>query len=140
MAEQVFRQKAQEAKLSVTSESAGVSREEEGNPPDTRARKISSARGYEIPDRHAQRIEADDYFDYDLIFGMTDDHVRTMKSRAPEGTGRKIHLFMDLVAGKEGEDVPDPWYGSLMDYEYALDLIEEGVDSLVTKINRGDVI
>ena len=138
-AEEVFRQKASAAGLIVETESAGVSREEEGNPPDTRARRVSSQRGYEIADRKARRIEADDYLEFDLIFGMTADHVRVMKSRALEGTAHKIKLFMDLVPGREGEDVPDPWYGSLMDYEYALDLIEEGCGSLVDKLSRGDV-
>jgi protein-tyrosine phosphatase len=62
---------------------------------------------------------------------MTQRHVGRMIQMAPPGDVGEMKLFMDFVAGHEGEDVPDPWYGVQEGFELTLNMIELGVDRLV---------
>jgi protein-tyrosine phosphatase len=52
------------------------------------------------------------------------------------GLRERLRLFLDFAPGLGLEEVPDPYYGGLEDYDLALDLIEPGVAGLIEVIER----
>ena len=130
-AEAVLVHRARDQGVDLVADSAGISAEELGNPPDARARKIAARRGYRLPDRGARLVEASDYTSFDRLIGMTARHLHALERSAPGGSTARIELFMSYAPAHGLTEVPDPWYGGTQDFEHALDLIEAGVDGLL---------
>ena len=51
-----------------------------------------------------------DFANADLIIGMDDMNIRHLKAIAPKEDRFKIHQAFDVVPGKAGTSIPDPWY------------------------------
>jgi protein-tyrosine phosphatase len=136
-AEGVLLHHARHNGLELVVDSAGTSAEEFGNPPDARARRVAEARGYRLPNRRARQVRDADFTDFDRILAMTRTHLRALERRAPATATARLQLFMSLAPEHGIEDVPDPWYGGLEDYELALDLIEHGIEGLLGELWAG---
>jgi protein-tyrosine phosphatase len=138
-AEGVFLHRAAGRGLSgrLTADSAGISSEENGNPPDSRAQRAASARGYTLPDRRARRITLPDFDAFDLVVAMDRGHLGILRRLAPDHARDRLHLFMDFADDHLPRDVPDPWYGGASDFEHALDMIEAGVEGLLDRLSDG---
>ncbi len=63
---------------------------------------------------------------------MDANNVADLKAFAPQEEQRRIHLFMEVVAGKETMDVPDPYYTG--DFEETYRLVEAGTSEWLKKI------
>jgi protein-tyrosine phosphatase len=116
--------------LRVHADSAAISDEELGNPPDPRALAELRRRGVPMPAHRARMAEAADFRRFDLLLGMTSAHVRALQRLAP-AQAPKAGLLMRYAEGHGAIDVPDPWYGGERDFIEAFDLIEAGVDGLL---------
>ena len=125
--------KARLAGVSVDVDSAAISDEERGNPPDPRSIAEARRRGIEMPAHCARQVRAGDFERFDWIVGMTAQHCAALRRLAPAGTAHKVHLLTDFSEDEEG-DVPDPWYGGQRAFVEAFDLIDRGVDGLLTKL------
>lgn len=112
LAEAMFRQMVKEEGLNdrVTIDSAGTSSEEEGNHPYPGIRRIMAK--YHLDGQHLQSrpITLDDFEQFDLIIGMDDMNLHNLRQLAPARDLVKIHGINDLVPGKQGQPIPDPWY------------------------------
>ncbi|WP_036140881.1 low molecular weight protein-tyrosine-phosphatase [Luteibacter sp. 9135] len=118
----------------VRVDSAAVTGEEIGNPPDPRALTELKRRGVAMPAHRARRVTPRDFTDYDLILGMTAGHVQALRRLAPGAAEDRIGLLMDFAGNADGNDVPDPWYGSAKDFTHAFDMIERGVDGVIRQL------
>jgi len=112
-------------------DSAGTYAGHQGDAPDPRTIAAAARRGYDLSSLQARVIRPTDFQEFDLILGMDRGHVaainqmrtqmypqmRSVASRAQTG------LFLDLLPGYEGQDVPDPYYGDAADFEHVLDLV-----------------
>lgn len=116
--------------LSVDVDSAAVSSEELGHPPDRRAVAELTRRGVAMPPHRARRVTAADFDHFDLVLGMTADHLRALSKMAPPDA-TNIELLMRYAQDAEAVDVPDPWSGNKQDFIHAFDMIEAGVDGLL---------
>jgi protein-tyrosine phosphatase len=81
----------------------------------------------------ARQVRRADFERFDLIIGMTAQHCAALRRLAPAGTAHKVHLFTEFAEGVEG-DVPDPWYGGQQAFVEVFDLIDLGVDGLLTRL------
>ena len=63
------------------------------------------------------------------------DNYRVVTSKAPNDEARKkVCMLTDYLSIHKGTDVvPDPYYGDLSDFDYALDLIEDACDGLLER-------
>ncbi len=55
------------------------------------------------------------------------------------GAAGEVRLFLEFLASDDpdfGNDVPDPYYGDMTDYELSLDLIERGLPGLIESLMR----
>lgn len=112
LAEAMFRQMINENNLAnqVTVDSAGTSAEEEGNHPYPGIRRIMAKYNLNGQNLVSRPITQDDFKNADLIIGMDDMNLRHLYSIAPQQYHHKIHGINDLVPGKKGQPIPDPWY------------------------------
>ncbi|MGF6348479.1 low molecular weight protein-tyrosine-phosphatase [Variovorax sp. W2I14] len=125
--------KARLAGISVDVDSAAISDEERGNPPDPRSVAEARRRGIEMHAHCARQVRSSDFEHFDWIVGMTAQHCAALRRLAPAGTAHKVHLLTDFSEDDEG-DVPDPWYGGRQAFVEAFDLIDRGVDGLLAKL------
>lgn len=119
----------------IVVDSAGIGSWHVGQLPDSRMRRCGQQRGYNFNSRARQFSRAD--FDrFDLIIVMDTDNYRIITQMANRQEDRaKVHLLTEwMTAHKGAATVPDPYYGDERDFNYALDLIEDGCAGLLNEI------
>lgn len=116
--------------MRVRVDSAAISDEEVGNPPDRRALAELRRRGVPMPAHRARQVKRDDFLRFDLLLGMTAAHVRALRQMSA-AHAHKADLLMRHAPGGGAVDVPDPWYGGEKDFTAAFDMIEAAVDGLL---------
>jgi protein-tyrosine phosphatase len=138
-AEGVLRHKLAEQGLGdrIRVESAGLGDWHVGDPPDPRAIDRASRRGYDLSPLRARQFTVRDHHDFDLILAMDRGHMTAMERNRPANAPARLHLFLDFApTAVASQEVPDPYYGDLADYDHALDLIEPGVDGLIAALKQ----
>ena len=122
-AEGVMKAKVHAAKLDdqFFIDSAGIGDWHVGQLPDSRMRERGARRGYRLDD------------DFDLLLVMDRENYRIITSKAPDEESRKkVRMLTDYLQEHKNTDiVPDPYYGDLSDFDYALDLIEDACEGLL---------
>lgn len=111
LAEAAFRHEAEQAGLEVETDSAGTGGWHVGNPPDPRAQHIAAVNGVDISDLRARQLCAADFAEFTHIFAMDHDNLDAISALMPAGSEAEIGLLLDLVSGREGDAVADPYYG-----------------------------
>lgn len=133
-AEGVMKAKVHAAKLydKFFIDSAGIGDWHVGQLPDSRMRERGARRGYRL-DSRARQIRQSDFDDFDLLLVMDRENYRIITSKAPDEESRKkVRMLTDYLQEHKNTDiVPDPYYGDLGDFDYALDLIEDACDGLL---------
>ncbi|WP_104665448.1 low molecular weight protein-tyrosine-phosphatase [Ensifer adhaerens] len=137
LAEGVLRELAGRKGLSpvLTVDSAGTGAWHVGDPPDRRSIEAARRHGIDISELRGRRVAAADFSDFDLILGMDENNVGTLKRLAPEGTAAKVHLFLDYASG-DGQDVPDPYYEGPEAFEALYQMLEAGCSSLLERLGE----
>ncbi len=120
MAEGVLRVKAHH----FISASAGTHSYHLQEPPDPRAILCAQKRGYDITSQRAQKFSIRHFDDFDYVFALDQGHLNILSNL---GQGRREPVIRLLPCG----EVPDPYYGSMKDFDHALDLIESGIVSFL---------
>lgn len=133
-AEGVFRHFAAEAKLDVFADSAGTRGFHFGHRPDRRSVRTAAARGIDLGDQRARKVEKADFETFDLIVALDNGHLRRLERLQPANAPARVSLLLDFTPDRAGEDVPDPYYGGEDGFEHALDLIEAGVRGIIAEI------
>ncbi len=129
MGQGVIEKLSAEAGLAVEVDSAGLGAWHIGDPPNPRGLEVALARGYDNSRQRARQVRAQDFHEFDLILGMDADNIAGLERLRPAGARAEVRLFHP-----SGQDIPDPYYGGMADYEHALDLIEEAVGDLVERL------
>ncbi|WP_040537851.1 low molecular weight protein-tyrosine-phosphatase [Lentilactobacillus parafarraginis] len=112
MAEAMFKKMVSKAHLQqqITVDSAGISDEEQGNPPHPGARAEMDKHGLDYSGMVSRPITPADFEKADLIIGMDSQNIDYLKQMAGKANQAKIRLCYDIVPGKQGTDIPDPWF------------------------------
>lgn len=104
-----------------------------GEPPDPRAQESVLARGIDISDQRARRLEPEDCERFDFILTMDEENYRTVAGLCRSGA--ELRPFLDYAPGPETE-VPDPYHGGPDGFQHALDLIERASEGLLREIRQ----
>ncbi len=137
-AEGVVRHYAQKAgALDIIFDSAGTHNYHGGESPDERSIKTAAARGIDISNLRARKVNADDFHQFDILLACDKSHLRDLNALAPKNTKAHIALFLEYAGISEATEVPDPYYGSQRDFDYVLDLIEAAAIPLIEKLKTG---
>ena len=121
--------------------SAGTHDYHVGDPPDARTAKHASKRGYDLSAQRAAQVVEVDFDAFDYILAMDRSHLRILERMKPPGSRARLGLFLDASGKWHGEDVPDPYYGGVADFELVLDMVEEAaerwLDRLAAELDPG---
>ena len=130
-AEAVFRARANTAGLDVAADSAGTGSWHLGEAPHPDMVAEARRRGYDLTGLRARQVARGDFTHFGLILAMERPALDRLLRLAP-ATGARVGMFPDGAAS--APDVPDPWYTG--DFAATLDIIEAGVERLITGLSR----
>ena len=135
-ADAAIRSAAVEAGLDLEVDSAGTGRYHIGDGPNPRSIDAGAAVGLEVIGR-ARQVTLDDFDDFDLIVAMDHSNYRDLRRLAPTDAARqKVRLFRDFDMDSVGEEVPDPYYGTDVDYRNMIEVILPAAQGLVQHLKE----
>lgn len=135
MAEGAFRDAAREVGLDILIESAGTGDWHVGNPPDVRAQAIARRHGIDISGYAARQVEPGDFHVFTHIFALDHSNLADLKSIAPSGARAEVALLLDLVEGRAGESVGDPYYGGDEGFEQTWADVSAAARALIRRLS-----
>lgn len=136
MAEGAFRAVAQERGLACFVDSAGTASYHLGHRPDARAIAVARLKGIDIAGQLARQIERDDFYRFSHIIALDRANLEGVRAKAPRDGTARLAMLMDAVEGRQGEPVPDPYYGDTAAFESAWSMIQLGVEAWTERLLR----
>jgi len=135
-AEFVFRALVARARLEarIAIDSAATHDYQLGQPPDTRAVAAARRRGYLFGSRIARQVQLDDFRRFNWILAMDRHNLADLRLLQPRTYSGRLGLFLDFAPRLGVREVPDPYHGSLQDFERVLDLAEPGAAALLEAV------
>lgn len=134
LAEGILQQKAFEAGLAWSVESAGTNSYHTGEPPHPLSQKVARQHGIDISMQRARRFTAADFDNYDKIYALAGDVLDDMKRIAKNKfDAAKAELLMNEQFPGKNADVPDPYYGTEPGYHEVYKMISEVCDRIIEK-------
>ena len=110
LAEAAFRAAAEKHELDVHIDSAGTAAYHVDAPPDPRSIETARGKGIDIAHYRGRQIVAEDFARFDYIFAMDHQNLRNIRAIEPADSKAQVALLMDLVKGREGAAIADPYY------------------------------
>jgi protein-tyrosine phosphatase len=120
--------------LTLEIDSAGTADYHVGEPPDRRTVATAKRRGYDLSGLRARLVRAEDFLRFDHVLAMDRANLAELESRRLAGATAQPALFMSFVPGHEFEEIPDPYYGGIEDFERVLDLCEAASRGLLERL------
>lgn len=123
--------------LMLDIDSAGTAAYHVGEPPDRRTVAAARRRGYDLASLRAREVQADDFRRFDYILAMDRSNLSELTSRRMAGATAQLALFMSFAPGEQGSDfdeVPDPYFGGVEEFERVLDLCEVAARGLLGQL------
>ena len=119
--------------------SAGTSAVD-GAPASVPARAVARVRGVSLESHRSRRLTTERIGDVDLVVAMTDRHAREVSRLDPQAVVVLATSVLPDSHPARGLDLPDPFGGSLNDYEETWTAIDACVQALLDRIatERGD--
>jgi protein-tyrosine-phosphatase len=136
MAEAILRQKLGQNEL-VRVDSAGTGGWHTGENPDPRTVGVLQRHGIRDFSR-ARQLRSSDFQEFDHIIGMDAANVRDILDW-PGCQPEKVSLAATWQNPASTDPVPDPYYGSMGDFERVFDQLDEITDAIQRKISLADV-
>ena len=132
--EAVARVEFAKAGLDIEVDSAGTESYHIGGRADPRAIAMAEANGYLLADHRARQVCAADFSEFDHLLVMDRVNQRALLAKAPRGGGDRVDMFLPFVGISGPVELPDPYYGTKMDFQRALDLARDGIMSYIARI------
>ena len=123
--------------LTIEVDSAGTADYHVGEPPDRRTVAAARRRGYELGSLRARLVQRDDFLRFDQILAMDRANLIELERRRPQGASARLGLFMAFAPDSDFDEVPDPYYGGIEDFERVLDLCEVAARGLLSRLADG---
>lgn len=121
LAEAAFRAEANRVGVEAIIDSAGTANWHAGKSPDLRSQVVARAAGIDISGARARQVTPDDFRRFTHIFAMDTQNLADLKAIAPGDASAHVSLLLDIVPGREGASVSDPYYGGEELFEYTWD-------------------
>lgn len=123
--------------LKVEVDSAGTADYHVGEPPDRRTVAAARRRGYELGSLRARLVRREDFLGFDQLLAMDRANLAELVRRRPPGASARLGLIMEFAPDSEFDEVPDPYYGGIEDFERVLDLCEAAARGLLSRLVDG---
>ena len=122
-------------------DSAGTNGYHTGEAPDERSVAVARQNGIDISKQRCRQLSDEDFSRFDLILGMDQNNLMTINRLAPCGSPAVTGLFtavardgLDGHAADRGEEIPDPYYGDIEDFERVYEMVREAAEALADRL------
>lgn len=140
MADGLLRKKVKQLNLDDYVDSAGTSKLHEGEAPDFRMIATATKFGTPIDDLRARQFTVNDFDEFDFIYCMDSSNLKNVLSLARNNEDRqKVRLLFNELKPNADLAVPDPYYGSIDDFETVYQLLDMATDCVIEKIKNGKI-
>ncbi|MGE4431027.1 MAG: low molecular weight protein-tyrosine-phosphatase [Sphingobium sp.] len=136
LAEAAFRAEAGRAGLNAVADSAGTGDWHVGNPPDPRAQAEALRHGIDISLYRARQVTADDFRAFTHVLALDTANLGDLRHIRPTDAQAHLSLLMDMVPGREGSSVADPYYGGPEGFEESWADVSAAARALVERFTR----
>ena len=134
LAEAALRAEAERAGLDMQVDSAGTGDWHVGSPPDRRAQAVALRYGIDISGYRGRQVTAEDFRRFDHVFALDAENLENLRRlRPPDGTA-ELRLLMDLVPGREGSGVSDPYFGDDAGFDVTWDDVTRAARAIVERL------
>jgi protein-tyrosine phosphatase len=132
LAEGILRAKAKEKGLAIEVDSAGTGGWHAGEAPDRRSQKVALQNGIDISHQKARKFKLQDFDDFDLILAMDTENMKDLLLLAPNEMARaKVKLILNYINPTKNQNVPDPYYGQMADFEAVFNLLDQALEKFL---------
>ncbi|USS88624.1 low molecular weight phosphotyrosine protein phosphatase [Fructilactobacillus hinvesii] len=100
--------------------SAATSDEEAGNPPHPGALQTLQKHQLDASQHRSHPLTASEAAAADCIITMDHSNLAEVQRLLPPAERAKVHLCMDVVPGKAGNSIADPWYTHKFETTYQM--------------------
>jgi protein-tyrosine phosphatase len=113
-------------------DSAGTGGWHAGEAPDKRSIQTARNHGIDISKQSARKFSITDFDTFDLIYVMDQSNYKDVINLAPHETAKsKVQLLLD-----HSNEVPDPYYGTLEDFEQVYHLLNQACEAIARKLKQ----
>ena len=136
LAEGVFLHLVREAGLAHRFEvdSAGTGDWHVGEWPDARSVAVARKHGVELPSR-ARQVTAADLDAFDHVLAMDRENLRDLERMARRGARAEIRLLRSHDPVRDGDDVPDPYYGGPSGFDLVYQMVHRSCAALLVDLS-----
>lgn len=111
LAEAALRAEAEKAGIDIVVDSAGTGDWHIGDAPDRRAQAVARKHGIDISRYAGRQVTAEDFRRFTHVFALDADNLKNLRRIRPSDGTATLRLLMDMVPGREGTGVVDPYFG-----------------------------
>ncbi len=134
LAEAALRAEAAKAGVDMTIDSAGTGDWHVGSPPDRRAQAVALRHGIDISGYRGRQVAPADFHRFTHIFALDADNLKNLRRIRPSDGTADLRLLMDLVPGREGTGVVDPYYGDDAGFDLTWDDVTRAAKAIIAEV------
>jgi protein-tyrosine phosphatase len=135
LADGLLLRKIKAQNLDAIVDSAGTANYHIGKAPDTRMISTAGKHGTQLDFLRARQFTSKDFEKFDHILVMDHSNYSNVLALAQnEADQKKVAFFLDYLHPNQQLDVPDPYYGTLEDFEAVYQLVDQATDALIQKL------
>ncbi|MDJ0278783.1 low molecular weight protein-tyrosine-phosphatase [Sphingomonas sp. 2R-10] len=131
LAEAALRDAAARAGVDLEVDSAGTGAWHVGNTPDPRAQAVALAHGVDISRYRARQVQPEDFRCFTDVLALDRDNLAELRRRAPKDATARIGLLLDVVPGRAGQAVADPYYGDAAGFDVTWADVSAAAETIV---------
>jgi protein-tyrosine phosphatase len=135
LADGLLLRKIKEQGLDVIVDSAGTANYHIGKAPDHRMIKTAAKHGTSLEFLRARQFTSKDFQNFDHILVMDQSNYDNVAKLARHADDlKKVEYFLHYLYPNQKVAVPDPYYGTLKDFEEVYQLVDKATDALIQKL------
>ncbi|WP_431157477.1 low molecular weight protein-tyrosine-phosphatase [Winogradskyella poriferorum] len=116
-------------------DSAGTASYHIGSKPDRRSIEVALNHGIEISHQRARQFVVADFDEFDYIYVMDRSNLSNILSLSRDDEdAKKVHLFLESNPNISDKNVPDPYYGDILDFENVFNIVDETCDIIASSL------
>ena len=94
----------------------------------------AARRGIDISGYAGRQLCVEDFDRFTHIFAMDHQNLRNIETLRPAGSETHVSLLMDLVPGREGAAIADPYYDGEEQFQDTWEDVEAAAQALVERL------
>lgn len=134
LAEAALRAEAEKAGVDIVVDSAGTGDWHIGSPPDPRAQAVAQRHGIDISTYAGRQVRAEDFHRFTHVFALDAENLKNLRRIRPSDGTAELRLLMDMVPGREGTGVVDPYFGEDAGFDLTWDDVTRAAKAIVAKL------